>query len=440
MRLNNLARRAGFAVGGALALALVTAPAAVAQDTATVYVVHGIPKTPVDVYVDGKRALDDFQPGTSQGPVDLPAGPHKVAIFPADAADGSGSPLLSADADLPEGANVTLVAHLDADGKPTVTPFKNDVAKVAAGQARLVVRHTAAAPAVDVLAGGKPVIQGLTNPNEKELDGARGLRVGRGGRGGQHRPGDRPGRRGPQGGHGDLRARHRLAAGQEPRPGELHGLEPAQLAVRRAVGAPSGAPYGRPARVGAGPRSPAWPSPRCRGPAARGGACADPACCTPGGRAASGPVRRARRAGAGLRARGRAAGGGRPAPAPRCRPPRRRRRRRCPPVTGRASRIAEAARRDGAARARSGCPRWGSTPRSSRSAWTSAARWRCPTTSATAAGTASARPRLGRRVGVVSGHVDDRDAGPRRVLPPGRPGGGRPRRGRPRTGSSWPSG
>ena len=167
MRRRFLLAGAGLAAG--LLAALSPMSVASAASTATVYVVHGIPKTPVDVYVDGKRALDDFQPGTSQGPVELPAGPHKVAIFPADAAEGSGSPLLSADADLPEGANVTLVAHLDADGKPTVTPFKNDVAKVAAGQARLVVRHTAAAPAVDVLAGGKPVIQGLTNPNEKEL-------------------------------------------------------------------------------------------------------------------------------------------------------------------------------------------------------------------------------------------------------------------------------
>ncbi len=160
---------AGAGLVAALLATLSPMSVASAASTATVYVVHGIPKTPVDVYVDGKRALDDFQPGTSQGPVDLPAGPHKVAIFAADAADGSGSPVLSADADLPEGANVTLVAHLDADGKPTVTPFKNDVAKVAPGQARLVVRHTAAAPAVDVLAGGKPVIQGLTNPNEEEL-------------------------------------------------------------------------------------------------------------------------------------------------------------------------------------------------------------------------------------------------------------------------------
>lgn len=153
-----------------LAAALFPVSAASAAGSATVYVVHGIPKTPVDVYVDGARAIDDFQPGTSKGPITLPAGPHKVAIFPADAADGSGSPLLSTDANLPEGANVTLVAHLDAGGKPTVTPFVDDVSRIAPGQARLVVRHTAAAPAVDVLAGGKPVIQGLTNPEQKVLN------------------------------------------------------------------------------------------------------------------------------------------------------------------------------------------------------------------------------------------------------------------------------
>ena len=213
-----------------------------AAASATVYVVHGIPKTPVDVYVDGERALDDFQPGTSQGPVDLPAGPHKVAIFPADAAEGSGAPLLSADVDLPAGANVTLVAHLSADGKPTVTPFKNDVSRVAPGQARLVVRHTAAAPAVDVLAGGKPVIQNLTNPNEKGLTVPAGSVSASVAAGGHHRPGDRPGRRRPQGGLGDLRAGHRFAAGQEPRPGGVHGVGPAQLAVRRAVRCAVGRP------------------------------------------------------------------------------------------------------------------------------------------------------------------------------------------------------
>ena len=166
-------RRLTLALGGLLAAAattLATAPAATALETGSVYVVHGIPNTPVDVYVDGARALNDFAPGTNAGPVDLPVGARQVAIFPADAADGSGSPLLSAGPEVPAGGNVTLVAHLDAGGKPTVTPFVNDVSSVPAGQARVVVRHTAAAPAVDVLAGGSPVVSGLTNPNEKALE------------------------------------------------------------------------------------------------------------------------------------------------------------------------------------------------------------------------------------------------------------------------------
>ena len=74
---------------------------------------------------------------------------------------------------LPAGGNVTLVAHLSESGQPTITPFVNDVSSVPAGQARLVVRHTAAAPAVDVLAGDTPVIQ---RPDQPEREGPGGAR------------------------------------------------------------------------------------------------------------------------------------------------------------------------------------------------------------------------------------------------------------------------
>lgn len=166
-------RRSTLALGGTLALAaaLTAGPAtASAQETGSVYVVHGIPDTPVDVYVDGKKAIDDFKPVSEQGPVSLPSGKHEVKLFAADAADGSGTPVLSASADVPAGGNVTLVAYLDEGGKPKISPFANDVGSVPAGQARLVVRHTAAAPAVDVLAGGKPAVQGLTNGQQKALE------------------------------------------------------------------------------------------------------------------------------------------------------------------------------------------------------------------------------------------------------------------------------
>ncbi len=161
---------AGLTVGatGAL-LALGATPAMADSHTATVSVLHAVPDTPVDVYANGELLLDDFQPGTLTDPQELPAGAYDIAIFPADAADDSGEPVISGSTEVPAGANATVVAHLAEDGTPTLTPFVNDTAAVEAGSARVTVRHTAAAPAVDVRAGGTPVIEGLTNPNEETL-------------------------------------------------------------------------------------------------------------------------------------------------------------------------------------------------------------------------------------------------------------------------------
>lgn len=154
----------------ALAAGLAATPAAGAAETAQVSVVHGIPNTPVNVFVDGKSALAGFKPGTVAGPLALPAGSHTVTIFPASNTNGTGTPVIKASASIEAGRNYSLVAHLTADGKPTLTPFANDVSTVAAGQARLVVRHTAAAPAVDVRANGKVAFADLTNPNEAKAD------------------------------------------------------------------------------------------------------------------------------------------------------------------------------------------------------------------------------------------------------------------------------
>ena len=162
--------RAAGVVGTAGALVLLATPAMADNHTATVSVLHAVPDLPVDVYANGERLIDDFQPGTLTDPLQLPAGSYDLAIFPADAADGSGTPLLSANGvAVPAGANATVVAHLKEDGSPVLTPFVNDTSPVAAGQARVTVRHTAAAPAVDVRAGGTPVVSGLTNPNEQSL-------------------------------------------------------------------------------------------------------------------------------------------------------------------------------------------------------------------------------------------------------------------------------
>jgi hypothetical protein len=166
---------AGSAAGCIVAPGLVAAPAqAISATTADLHVLHAVPATPVDVYVNGALTLDDFQPGALAGPLDLAPGTYSVAITAADAADASAPVIGPIDLTLVANTSYTAVAHLGATGSPTATLFTNDLAKTAAGQGRLTVRHVAAAPSVDVLAGGAPVVTALTNPNEAKLDLAAG--------------------------------------------------------------------------------------------------------------------------------------------------------------------------------------------------------------------------------------------------------------------------
>ncbi len=164
----------GIAIGSAVALGAVAPAHAISDTTADLSVLHGIPDTTVDVYVNGDLTLDDFEPGDLAGPLDLPAGDYEVAITAPDAADASSPILGPVTLTLEANASYTAVAHLDEGGAPTVTAFANDISQTAAGEGRLTVRHTAAAPAVDILAGGSPVIEGLVNPDEASLDLAPG--------------------------------------------------------------------------------------------------------------------------------------------------------------------------------------------------------------------------------------------------------------------------
>ena len=156
-------------IGLLAVLSMFATPAGAQASTGTVTVIHGIPGLTVDVYVNGKLTLEDFAPDTVTAPLELPAGTYQIAIRPANAAADS-TPVLAGSATLPAGANASIVAHLDASGQPKLTVFVNDTSSLAAGNARLVVRHTAAAPAVDVLANGKPAFTNLTNPNQATAD------------------------------------------------------------------------------------------------------------------------------------------------------------------------------------------------------------------------------------------------------------------------------
>jgi hypothetical protein len=167
-------RLLALAGAGAVALAGMMAPGAQAADTAKVSVLHAVPDLTVDVYVDGKLTLDNFKPGSLAGPLNLQAGTYSVVITASDAEDDSKPAIGPLDLSVRNGGNYTAVAHLDESGEPTATVFENDLSKTAAGEGRLTVRHTAAAPAVDVLAAGDAVISDLSNPDEEKRDLAAG--------------------------------------------------------------------------------------------------------------------------------------------------------------------------------------------------------------------------------------------------------------------------
>ena len=151
------------------------------------------PGLTVDVYVDGERTINDFKPGTLAGPLELPGGTYSVAITAADADDDSDPAIGPIDVTVEDNGNYTIVAHLEEGGDPTATAFENDTSTVDAGLGRLTVRHVAAAPAVDVLAGGKADHRGSDQPERGVARARHRHRRGFGGRRRHHRSGDRPG-------------------------------------------------------------------------------------------------------------------------------------------------------------------------------------------------------------------------------------------------------
>ena len=155
----------------ALPVALATPASASQAQQATVSVLHAVPGLTVDVYANGEELIPDFKPGTLTDPLTLPAGSYDLQVFAdGDNPDNADPAIEAQGVEVPAGANATVVAHLDADGNPVLTPFVNDVSATAAGEARLVVRHTAAAPPVDVRADGEVLFPDLANPDEASGD------------------------------------------------------------------------------------------------------------------------------------------------------------------------------------------------------------------------------------------------------------------------------
>jgi hypothetical protein len=154
-----------------LALTILAVPAAAfaQSDEGTVTVVHGVPDLTVDVYVNDALTLEDFEYGTVTDPLTLPAADYDIDIRPANA-DPASDPVLTETVTLPAGANATIEANLDGAGSPKITVWVNDISTIDAGNGRVTVRHTAAAPNVDILANDGALFANVPNGAEGVAD------------------------------------------------------------------------------------------------------------------------------------------------------------------------------------------------------------------------------------------------------------------------------
>ena len=165
---------AGVAVA-ALLTAGMAAPAEAAPHrfpgrTAEVSVLHAVPKTTVDVYLNHKRILNDFKPGTLAGPLNVKAGTYTVPITAATAKNDKKPIIGPAKLKFHAARSYTVAAHLTAKGKPTATLYLNTIKKTPKGDGRVIVRHIAAAPAVDILVNGKAAMKNLKNPHQSKAN------------------------------------------------------------------------------------------------------------------------------------------------------------------------------------------------------------------------------------------------------------------------------
>lgn len=155
-------RLVGLGIAMTVAVSLLGTGSAMAAD-ATVNVVHAIPGVDVEVCVNGDVAIPGFDPGEVVTGVALPAGTYDIAIVAAGDSCDDSAVLQAAGVELADGRNYTAIAHLTEDGTPTLALFRNNVRPVAEGSARVTIRHTAAAPAVDVWANGGVVLEDVPN-------------------------------------------------------------------------------------------------------------------------------------------------------------------------------------------------------------------------------------------------------------------------------------
>ncbi len=146
------------ALMAALAAGVMLAPrgAEAQAGTGRVRVMHASPDTPpVDIFVDGQKAVTALAFPNATGYVALPAGGHNVKVF-VSPSDGRGTPALEANLEIVAGKDVTVLATgLVGNGTLALTLFEDDNRTPAANNAHVRLIHASPdAPPVNVAVAG----------------------------------------------------------------------------------------------------------------------------------------------------------------------------------------------------------------------------------------------------------------------------------------------
>ena len=158
--------RAGLAGLGLLTLVAASTGTALADDsqrarhsapTASVYLVQGVPKMDVSVWIDGQQVANGLKPTQVSAPLSLSQGQHKATF------SGPGWRISSSFSIDSPSADVVLHWPADKAKTPEVTVFANDLHKLAVGKARITVAHTAVVPPSDVRVDGKVLFANIAN-------------------------------------------------------------------------------------------------------------------------------------------------------------------------------------------------------------------------------------------------------------------------------------
>lgn len=157
------------AVGAVMALLLSIATPASAQLRTAVTILHSIPGLSVDLVVDGDVIIAGFNAGDTQDLTPL-AGQTLRNI---EAREPGGGAVVFGPIDsfeVPSEGNASVVVHLDSDGGPIITSFLNESPPMDQGRGRLIVRHVAAAPPIEVSIGDEQVLDGIDNAQEGAVE------------------------------------------------------------------------------------------------------------------------------------------------------------------------------------------------------------------------------------------------------------------------------